>query len=116
MWGRDTNGPTAMLHSVTRLPLWKAVGTPVLNMRIQQSLLRDEAGLRGVAALVRTFFAQGGMQLQVSVVNKDDMTSAQREPEKYRDLIVRIGGYSEYFTRLPKELQDTVIARTEYTL
>ncbi|MEI6519955.1 MAG: pyruvate formate lyase family protein [bacterium] len=116
MWGRDTNGPTAMLHSVTNLPLYKAVGTPVLNMRIQQSLLRDDAGLRAATALIRTYFAQGGMQLQISVVNKEEMVAAQREPEKYRDLIVRIGGYSEYFTRLPKELQDTVIARTEYTL
>jgi pyruvate-formate lyase len=116
MWGRDTNGPTAMLHSVNSLPLWKAVGTPVLNMRIQQSLLRDDAGLKAAVALIRTFFAQGGMQLQISVINKEEMIAAQHEPEKYRDLIVRIGGYSEYFTRLPKELQDTVIARTEYTL
>ena len=116
MWGRDTNGPTAMLHSVTSLPLWKAVGTPVLNMRIQQSLLCDDAGLNAAVALIRTYFAQGGMQLQISVINKEEMIAAQREPEEYRDLIVRIGGYSEYFTRLPKELQDTVIARTEYTL
>jgi pyruvate-formate lyase len=105
-----------MLHSVASLPLWKAVGTPVLNMRIQQSLLRDESGLQAAIALIRTFFDQGGMQLQLSVINKEEMTAAQQEPEKYRDLIVRIGGYSEFFTRLPKELQDTVIARTEYTL
>ncbi|MHB9132675.1 MAG: pyruvate formate lyase family protein [Armatimonadota bacterium] len=114
--GRDTHGPTALLNSVTKLPLARAAGTPVLNVRFQPKIMQDEEGLRGVAALVRTFFAQGGMQVQLSVLNQDELRAAQREPEKYRDLIVRVGGYSEYFTNLPRELQDSVIARTEYAV
>lgn len=112
--GRDVHGPTAMLNSVLRLPLWMAVGTPVLNIRFMRQFLASEEGIRGVAALIRTFFAQGGMQIQLSVLDAEELRAAQRHPEQYRDLIVRIGGYSEYFTRLPRELQDSVLARTEY--
>jgi formate C-acetyltransferase len=114
--GRDTHGPTALLNSVAQLPLSRAVGTPVLNLRFQKRVMDSEEGLQGVAALVRTFFAQGGMQAQISVISKEEMLAAQEHPEDYRDLIVRIGGYSEFFTALPRELQDTVIARTEYVV
>ena len=112
--GRDTHGPTAMLKSVARLPLSLAVGTPILNIRFQKQLLSSGAGLEACAHLIQTFFDMGGMQIQLSVISKDDMLAAQTEPEKFRDLIVRIGGYSEYFTRLDRALQDSVIARTEY--
>ncbi len=116
MQGRDVNGPTAMLRSVAKLPLSLAVGTPVLNVRLQQQLLKEARGRQAVIALIRGFFAQGGMQIQVSVLDKEAMLDAQREPEKHGDLIVRIGGYSEYFVRLSRELQDSVIARTEHGL
>jgi len=114
--GRDTHGPTAMLHSVTQLPLSLAVGTPILNMRFQKTLMQSSEGLAAVWALIRTFFDQGGMQIQLSVISKAEMCAAQQHPEDHRDLLVRIGGYSEYFTVLTKELQDSVIARVEYTL
>ena len=116
MWGRDTHGPTAMLSSVLKLPLERAVGTPVLNLRLPAALLAGDTGLRAAAALIRAFFAQGGLQIQLSVLNKEDMLAAQVAPEAHRDLIVRIGGYSEYFVNLPRELQDSVIARTEHTV
>lgn len=112
--GCDTHGPTAMLKSVAKLPLSLAVGTPVLNIRFQKQFLSTASGLNACANLIRTFFAMGGMQIQVSVLNKADMLAAQKEPDKYGDLIVRIGGYSEYFTKLDRALQDSVIARTEY--
>lgn len=111
--GRDTHGPTALLNSVTKLPLTRGVGTPVLNLRFPKMLLTQPASRAGILALLRTFFARGGMQVQLSVLSKDEMLAAQQHPEQYQDLIVRIGGYSEYFTRLAKELQDSVIARTE---
>ncbi len=114
--GRDSHGPTAMLASVTTLPLAKAIGTPVLNLRLLKSLMSSESGLQAVASLVRTFFSLGGLQLQLSVVSKEEMLDAQLDPVQHRDLIVRIGGYSEFFNLLPKELQDSVIARTEYGL
>ncbi|MHC4503605.1 MAG: pyruvate formate lyase family protein [Planctomycetota bacterium] len=114
--GRDTAGPTAMLNSVARLPLSLAVGTPVLNARFQKAIFETADGLEAVASLVRAFFDRGGMQIQISVVSKEEMLAAQREPEKHGDLIVRIGGYSEYFARLGRELQDSVIARTEHAV
>jgi formate C-acetyltransferase len=112
--GRDTHGPTAMLRSVAKLPQGLAVGTPVVNIRIQKRLLASEAGRGAVADLIRGYFDLGGLQLQISVVSREDMLAAQKDPHRYRDLIVRIGGYSEYFTNLDRQLQETVLARTEY--
>lgn len=112
--GCDVNGPTAMLRSVAKLPLALAIGTPVLNIRFQKQFLSTPSGLTACANLIRTFFTLGGLQIQVSVLNREDMLAAQREPEKHGDLVVRIGGFSEYFTRLDRTLQDSVIARTEH--
>lgn len=114
--GRDLKGPTAMLNSVAKLPLALAAGTPILNLRFLKQVVQDEQGREGVVRLVRTFFAKGGMQVQISVLDREEMLAAQRQPDKHRDLIVRIGGYSEYFVALPKALQDSVIARTEYAV
>ena len=113
--GRDTNGPTAMLNSVLKLPLQLAVGTPVLNIRFQKAILETPDGLAAAAALIRSYFDRGGLQIQLSVISREDMLAAQKDPESYQDLIVRIGGYSEYFTRLSRDLQDSVIQRTEHT-
>lgn len=113
--GRDQRGPTAMLSSVASLPLWLAAGTPVVNIRLQKAMLATPTGVKNAVSLVRSFFLKGGMQLQVSVIRHEEMLAAQREPEKHGNLIVRIGGYSEYFTRLDRSLQDSVIARTEHT-
>jgi formate C-acetyltransferase len=114
--GRDLNGPTSLLKSVASLPLYLAVGSPVLNLRFQKKMLKTDDELRKLAALIRSFFKQGGLQVQIAVISTEDMKAAQAEPEKYKNLIVRIGGYSEYFNRLDKELQDSVIARTEHGL
>ena len=112
--GRDRRGPTAMLSSVTTLPLDLGVGTPVVNIRLQRQLLDQPEGLQKIVSLIRGYFAKGGMQIQISVISKNEMLAAQREPEKHGDLIVRIGGYSEYFTRLSGSLQESVIERTEH--
>jgi len=114
--GRDENGPTALLKSVAKLPLDLAVGTPVLNIRFQKEFLDDPEGLRGAASLVRSFFEQGGLQIQVSVLDRDELLRAQEKPEEHKDLIVRIGGYSATFVELPHEMQNSVIARTEHAL
>jgi formate C-acetyltransferase len=112
--GADKNGPTALLNSVLKLPLHLAPGTPVLNMRFTKALLNDPAGRAGLKGLIRSFFAQGGMQMQITVMSAEEMRAAQAEPEKYGDLIVRIGGYSEYFVYLSPALQETVIKRSEH--
>ncbi|HCE46490.1 MAG TPA: hypothetical protein DET40_23340 [Lentisphaeria bacterium] len=112
--GCDEKGPTSLLKSVSKLPLWLAAGTPVLNLRFQKSLFSNEESLAKLAKLIRAFFRQGGMQVQISVLDSKELRNAQKNPEKYKDLIVRIGGYSEYFNGLEKELQETVINRTEH--
>lgn len=88
----------------------------MFNLRMRKDLLQNDREAAKVIRLIRTYFQKGGMQMQVSVIDSKAMREAQVEPEKHCDLIVRIGGYSEYFTRLEKELQDTVIARSEITL
>ena len=107
--GKDTKGPTALLNSVAKLPLTRVVGTPVVNIRIRKEHLPVY-----LKPLVTTFFAKGGMQLQVSCLSREEMLDAIEHPEKHESLVVRIGGYSEYFTRLTPVLQQTVLARTEY--
>ena len=107
--GKDTKGPTALLNSVAKLPLTRVVGTPVMNIRIRKEHLPVY-----LKPLVTTFFEKGGMQLQVSCLSREEMLDAIAHPEKHESLVVRIGGYSEYFNRLSPVLQQTVLARTEY--
>ena len=107
--GKDTVGPTAMLNSAAKLPLKLALGTPVLNIRLQKRHLEHH-----LRPLITGFFSQGGMQVQVSCISREDILDAMAHPEKHENLIVRIGGYSEYFNRLSPELKETVLHRTEF--
>lgn len=84
-------------------------GTPVLNIRVQKSFLK-----KALKPLVQGYFKQGGMQVQISCISSDEIRAAMARPEEHQNLIVRIGGYSEYFTRLSPELQQTVLERTEF--
>ena len=114
MQGRDTHGPTAMLRSVCKLPLNLAVGTPILNIRLAKELFQTQEGRQKVIALFRAYFAMGGMQIQATVVDQNVLRDAIAHPEKHADLIVRIGGYSEYFNNLTLELKQSVLERTEH--
>ncbi len=109
VYGRDKMGPTAMLSSVASLNLPKVLGTPVTNIRIAKKNIPTL-----LKPLVQGFFEMGGMQLQVTSASKEELLDALVHPEKHENLIVRIGGYSEYFNRLTPTLKKTVIERTEY--
>lgn len=109
VFGKDKEGPTAMLNSAAKLPLKLALGTPVLNIRLQKKLIFD-----CLKALIMGYFEQGGMQVQVSCLSREDILEAMKYPEKHENLIVRIGGFSEYFNRLSPELKQTVLKRTEF--
>ncbi len=109
VYGRDKMGPTAMLASVASLNLSKVLGTPVTNIRISRKNLPTL-----LKPLVKGFFEMGGMQLQVTSASKEELLDALEHPEKHENLIVRIGGFSEYFNRLTPALKQTVIERTEY--
>lgn len=112
--GCDENGPTALLNSLLRLPLQLAFGTPVVNLRFNKQMLATENGIKKISNLIRNYFSRQGLQIQISVINQEDLLKAQLNPEKYKDIIVRIGGFSEYFVNLSKGLQDSVIKRTEH--
>lgn len=107
--GNDTNGPTALLSSVSKLPLSRVIGTPITNIRISKKNLP-----MALKPLVNGFFRMGGMQLQVSCLSREEILDAMAHPENHRSLVVRIGGFSEYFIRLSPEMQQTVLERTEY--
>lgn len=107
--GKDKAGPTALINSVSKLALDKALATPVFNLKMRTDHI--DTALR---PLVASFFEKGGMQVQVSCVSRADMEDALIHPEKHENLIVRVGGYSEYFNRLSPQLKQSVIDRTEY--
>ena len=112
--GRDTEGPTAMLKSVASIPHYLAPGTLVVNMRLSRRSFSTGAERDKIRDLIRGYFDLGGMQLQISVVDQKVLLDAIENPENYESLIVRIGGYSEYFNRLSPELKRTVLERTEH--
>jgi len=111
--GADKNGPTAVIKSVAKIDHAKTGGT-LLNQKFMPQLLADEAGMDKLAHLVRTYFKLGGHHIQFNVVDGETLRKAQKNPEKYKDLIVRVAGYSDYFADIGKELQDEIIKRTEH--
>jgi pyruvate-formate lyase len=113
--GRDRTGPTAMLRSVTRIKHLLAPGTLVVNARFTKSMFESPEGRAKLKDLVRTYFDLGGMQIQINVVDQAVLQDALAHPERHEDLIVRIGGYSEYFNRLTPALKRAVLERTEHS-
>jgi len=111
--GADRRGPTAVLRSVAKMDHARTGGT-LLNQKFTPQLLADDEGLDGLVNLVRTYFTLDGHHIQFNVVDAETLRAAQRNPEQYRSLIVRVAGYSDYFCDLSKALQDEIIARTEH--
>lgn len=112
--GADRRGPTAVLRSVAKMDHARTGGT-LLNQKFTPQLLAGEAGLDQLVHLVRTYFKLDGHHIQFNVVDVATLRAAQADPEQYRDLIVRVAGYSDYFCNLNRALQDEIIARTEHT-
>ena len=113
MQGRDTNGPTATANSVARIDHMIASNGTLLNQKFHPSALAGEKGLNDFESLIRTYFDRKGMHMQFNVVDKNTLIDAQKHPENYRHLVVRVAGYSALFTTLSKSLQDDIIRRTE---
>jgi formate C-acetyltransferase len=111
--GADRFGPTAVLNSAAKIDHLRTGGT-LLNQKFTPSFLDSEEGIDKVARLIRSYFRMDGHHIQFNVVTADTLRQAQKEPEKYRDLIVRVAGYSDYFNDLGKDLQDEIIRRTEH--
>ncbi len=111
--GADHNGPVAVLQSAAKIDHIKTGGT-LLNQKFSPSFFNSEEAITKLAALVRTYFKLDGHHIQFNVVNADTLRDAQKHPEKYRDLIVRVAGYSDYFNDLGETLQNEIIERTEH--
>lgn len=112
--GADRFGPSAVIRSAARMDHARTGGT-LLNQKFTPSLVQGEEGLDHLQHLVRSYFKMDGHHIQFNVVTAETLRAAQKEPDKYRDLIVRVAGYSDYFCDLTKALQDEIIARTEQT-
>jgi len=111
--GADTKGPTAVIKSVAKLDHARTGGT-LLNQKFMPDLLKDEEGINKLLHLIRAFFKLDGHHIQFNVVSAETLKEAQRKPEEYRNLIVRVAGYSDYFCHLGTDLQNEIIARTEH--
>ena len=111
--GRDVKGPTATANSVARLEQCVASNGTLLNQKFHPSALAGMAGLSKFVALIRSYFDQKGMHVQFNVVTRETLLDAQKNPEKYKTLVVRVAGYSALFTSLSRSLQDDIINRTE---
>ena len=113
--GREHAGPTAAIRSVTSWDASPLVGGAAFNMKFSTSLFSKPGAVERLQDLVLTFLRLGGFETQINVVDARILREAQANPEAYRDLVVRIGGYTDYFTRLTPEMQAEVILRTEYS-
>lgn len=110
--GEDTNGITALLNSALKYPHSLAGSGFILNLKFNKSLFEHERGHLAAKALIKSYFADGGQQLSPMVVSCEELEDALIHPEKHKNLIVRVGGYSDYFIKLSPELQQNVIRRT----
>ncbi|MBQ6432719.1 MAG: glycyl radical protein [Bacteroidaceae bacterium] len=110
--GSDTHGPTAVIKSLGKLDQTKSGGT-LLNVRFVPALLKREEDMRKLGSLIRTYFKFGGHHIQFNIVDTATLLDAQKHPDQYRDLLVRVAGYSDYFNDMTEQLQNEIIARTE---
>lgn len=114
VYGRDRLGPTALLTSVSRVNSAYGSNGTLLNMKFLPRVFQTEHGVNAFAAMLRGFVKLKINHVQFNVVTRDDLEAAQRNPDQYRNLTIRVAGYTAYFTELSKDLQDEIIARTSY--
>jgi formate C-acetyltransferase len=111
--GMDHSGPTASVKSVTRLDHVIASNGTLLNMKFHPSALRDDQGIANLIAVTETLFNGGGTHIQYNVISRETLKDAQQRPDEYRGLVVRVAGYSAFFTSLDRSIQEDIISRTE---
>ncbi|MDO9546800.1 MAG: glycine radical domain-containing protein, partial [Pelolinea sp.] len=114
--GCGKKGPTAIIHSVTKLPTVLMTGGQLLNIRLQNSLLKSSAGINKLAAVLRSLVDMKGWHVQFNTISTEVLRDAIKHPENYRDLIVRVAGYSALFVMLDPVLQMDILSRMEHDL
>lgn len=113
--GREMRGPTASILSSTKWEHYRLLGGVAVNMKFSKSTFTAQS-LTVMKGLIKAYLERGGFELQINVTDAETLKRARENPEEYKDLVVRIGGYSDYFTRLSKEMQAEVILRTEHEI
>ena len=113
--GREMNGPTASILSSTKWEHHELIGGVAVNMKFSKKSL-GENSLDVMKNIVKTYVSRGGFEIQINVIDKETLEKAVKNPEQYKDLVVRIGGYSDYFTRISPQMQKEVILRTEHEI
>ncbi|GAH74823.1 unnamed protein product, partial [marine sediment metagenome] len=111
--GMDINGPTSVIKSAAKIDHLRTGGT-LLNQKFSPKFLSSKSGINNIAHLIRSYFKMGGHHIQFNVVSADTLRAAQKNPEQYQNLIVRVAGYSDYYNNLGEDLQDEIIRRTEH--
>jgi len=115
--GMDKNGPTAVFKTVSKLWTHEITGGVLLNQKMTPQMLASEENKQKLIMMIRTFFNRlDGYHVQYNVVSRDTLIDAQKHPQKHRDLIVRVAGYSAFFHDLSRQTQNDIIERTEQTL
>ena len=114
--GTDKLGPTAVMRSVSKMPNNLITGGNLLNLRLAQSVLASKAGINKMVDLIKTFFSMNGWHVQFNIVSSETLKAAKSNPSEYKDLVVRVAGYSALFNDLEDKTQDDIIARTEHIL
>jgi len=115
--GTDTLGPTAVFNSVGKLPTDKILGGVLLNQKLSPSILDNPRDKQKLMTMLRIFFEEHkGWHVQYNVVAKETLLAAKKHPDKYRDLVIRVAGYSAFFTALSSDTQDDIIARSEHVI
>ena len=117
MVGADINGPTALIKSATKVDhVRPEMDSLVLNMKFTPSVMKNRQSIDKVLAVLKTFFDRGGWHIQFNITSREDLMEAKAHPDEWKNLIVRVAGYSAYFVDLPPAVQDEIIARTEHNL
>ena len=114
--GMDKSGPLASLNSVLNFDQTEFGNGTLLNMKFHPTSLKGEQGNQKLKAVMQTYFARGGMEMQLNVVDAATLRKAQENPEDYKDLVVRVAGFSAYFVEVFKDCQEDLIRRTEMGL
>jgi pyruvate formate-lyase/glycerol dehydratase family glycyl radical enzyme len=114
VYGRDRHGPTALLSSVARVDSYLGSNGTLLNMKFLPRLFKSEEGAKAFSSMLRGFVRLRINHVQFNVVTREDLMAAQKDPDKYRNLTIRVAGYTAYFTELAEDLQNEIIARTSY--
>lgn len=113
MIGMDVNGPTAVVKSLGTMNPMLAQSGVLVNQRFDPAIVKGEKGLQIIETVIRTYFdEEHGQHIQLNVVDDETLRAAQKDPQKYRNILVRVAGYSAYFVDLEKDIQDNIIDRT----